>query len=659
MVTKVLMPSSSITTDCLEVARTIHKGQEWATSPRRLLARLYNLVMPAFDTEQDRQLVTWMPSHLTGNSVEGRLKLNGESVSHVDLKANRRADVLAKRGAATHRVSNDVRQQLDELERATIWVARAIGYATWAANHRDEKPCRDAEPDDGWKRTRQRQQRRRPRPTPREARPVALGGHRLERMSEGWRCALCRRKSKHWARIANGICEGAAAHRWAARARDLASAVGHLAHGGTDGVGHVRFMTDATTWCDRCGAYADTFAVGLANICPGRPQSAGKEQHLRRLRRGRHPVTNLPFHGTPIPEPHKEAQKKPTPPPPAHRESWGSGAAAAPGPDAAATSGASGSALVPACSRIGQEESVMSGPSASSRLAALRERVKEKALRTMITRRITGKTSQAELSARFSSGKDRDRLPASASSGGVGTPGITRRIPREHDRPPVPQRVSEPLSQDSATRPLLLANLRSRNSPESAQFPSRQRAASECLVDHSSETQAGSSHRREADDYADGSRVAERSASHHDEPQFIRSGEATCAVPWRPERSVIRGLSIQPRASSSTARQQLLLALRGSSAQSVPRPAPADQSHLSPRPQAVVAWATDVEEHHDQRRLDRRTDLTRTVLNKSTAPVCHTLSSEGLDDAPCAHLCDQAPVEESPRATALHTWNLP
>ncbi len=254
--------------------------------------------------------------------------MSGERVTDEDVFANRQADILAKRGAALHRVDLAARRGLEQAEAAAHWVARAIGFATWAANNGDGDLKRDAEPDGGWKRRRQRQRRARPRPAPFAARPIALGGHHLCRTSTGWRCDVCLTKSSTWRRIARGICGGAAADRWASRAKRLAEASGFSIGGGTDGIGHIRFLSDGTTWCDNCGAYADSFAVGLSRVCPGRPTCAGKEQQLRRLRRGRHPVTNVPFLGPPIPEPSATSARRHRPPPAARQQAWGSGGTA-------------------------------------------------------------------------------------------------------------------------------------------------------------------------------------------------------------------------------------------------------------------------------------------------------------------------------------------
>ncbi len=327
MATRVAMPSIPYVTDCLENVHTLRKGPRWATAPGRACARVWSVLMAAFDNEDDRLLVEWMPSHLSSATASQRRKSDGTVVTEMDRKSNQLADLLAKRGAACHRVPVAIRNQWKQAVDATHWLALTVGYFTWAANNNDQQPRRDAEPDQGWERTKQRQRRQRPRPPPCQPRPVALGGHRLTKTLDGWRCEVCRSHSIRWARIAPRVCPGSAAARWAARAKELAARAGvdSDGFGGSDGAGHIRFMTDDTTWCDRCGSYADAFAVGLARVCPGRPTCAGKEQHLRRLRRGRHPVTNLPFHGPPVPEPCLGAQHRPSPPPPLRREAWGSG----------------------------------------------------------------------------------------------------------------------------------------------------------------------------------------------------------------------------------------------------------------------------------------------------------------------------------------------
>ena len=65
---------------------------------------------------------------------------------------------------------------------------------------------------------------------------------------------------------------------------------------------HQRMRSGRVVWCDLCGAYAETKAVKLAQVCPGQVEDNHTGgQCLRALRRGRHPKTGA-FLGTPIPE---------------------------------------------------------------------------------------------------------------------------------------------------------------------------------------------------------------------------------------------------------------------------------------------------------------------------------------------------------------------
>ncbi len=140
MSSTILMPSSSYVTDCLEVAKTIRKGPAWATAPSRPLARLDGMLRPPFDADGDCMKVDWMPSHLTVGTMAERRKLDGERVTDEDVFANRRADELAKRGAALHRVDEAARHELEQTEAAAHWIAKAVGLATWAANNKEDDP---------------------------------------------------------------------------------------------------------------------------------------------------------------------------------------------------------------------------------------------------------------------------------------------------------------------------------------------------------------------------------------------------------------------------------------------------------------------------------------------------------------------------------------
>ena len=81
----------------------IHAGLEVAASPKRALARVYNLLLPAME-DTCLSCVLWMPAHKSKAHV-GKLKLsNGEFLTEEDVKANDMADRFAKQAVEEHRV---------------------------------------------------------------------------------------------------------------------------------------------------------------------------------------------------------------------------------------------------------------------------------------------------------------------------------------------------------------------------------------------------------------------------------------------------------------------------------------------------------------------------------------------------------------------------
>jgi hypothetical protein len=110
--------------------------------------------------------------------------------------------------------------------------------------------------------------------------------------------------------------------QWAERAAAISLAIGH------EGRGHRRLAYGTLVWCDICGAYAERFAVGLARPCPGRPLYASRAAQLRRLQRGRHPLTGIPFRDDAIAEHHcSDGSTRLYPvgaPAPSAQERWGS-----------------------------------------------------------------------------------------------------------------------------------------------------------------------------------------------------------------------------------------------------------------------------------------------------------------------------------------------
>ena len=63
-----------------------------------------------------------------------------------------------------------------------------------------------------------------------------------------------------------------------------------------DAGGHILMIADEMTFCSRCGAYSTERIHGLGAACTGVP-GPGQAFRLSRLRKSRHPLTNLAFTG--------------------------------------------------------------------------------------------------------------------------------------------------------------------------------------------------------------------------------------------------------------------------------------------------------------------------------------------------------------------------
>ena len=89
--------------DCKACIDMIHAGLEVAASPKRALARVYNLLLPAME-DICLSCVLWMPAHKSKAHV-GKLRLsNGEVLTDKDVMANDMADGFAKQAVEEHRV---------------------------------------------------------------------------------------------------------------------------------------------------------------------------------------------------------------------------------------------------------------------------------------------------------------------------------------------------------------------------------------------------------------------------------------------------------------------------------------------------------------------------------------------------------------------------
>ncbi len=328
MAARAAEPGSTFRTDSLGCKDTLAAGRRWATAPARPQARVWKMLFVRFDGPEDHLDLLWMPSHASKGDVGVAELSDGSKLTALDLDGNATADTLAKRGAAQFRVPLDKRQTVARAEHEAEELARFVARVTWTANNFAQQPTRDSAPPQRARRDacgdeglRVRAARRRGRQVL-GARPVALGGHDLCRSSAGrWYCRVCRTSAASWGRIATARCPGSAAAKWAERAAALGAA------NSADAPSHRRFMTGGIIWCDACGSYAESFAVGLARPCPQGPRNDGKAQHLRRLRQGLHPATGLVLQDSHVAEPTSGARLAPSPAgqSPACPQTWGSG----------------------------------------------------------------------------------------------------------------------------------------------------------------------------------------------------------------------------------------------------------------------------------------------------------------------------------------------
>ena len=140
-------PPSTFRTDCLECLRALKRGSKWATGPTRPLARIFANLFPALDDYDDiGDAVAWMLAHKKATDHALFTLSNGERLTSRDVLMNARADLLAKKGATTHRVPTATRRALKAHDDRVSTVAAWIGHVTFAANNLPDAPWRDSEP---------------------------------------------------------------------------------------------------------------------------------------------------------------------------------------------------------------------------------------------------------------------------------------------------------------------------------------------------------------------------------------------------------------------------------------------------------------------------------------------------------------------------------
>ena len=111
------------------------------------------------------------------------------------------------------------------------------------------------------------------------------GGHQLIKISSGWKCTVCRTKGTLKS-IGHLRCRGSIANTWASKA------VAHSDDPAVRNESHLLMRSGNVQWCNKCGAYAEDKAYGLAKACTGHITDilgGGRLQQLMNLRKGRHP----------------------------------------------------------------------------------------------------------------------------------------------------------------------------------------------------------------------------------------------------------------------------------------------------------------------------------------------------------------------------------
>ena len=127
------VPGARYRSDRKAVVDTFRKGKRIATAASDEHARLWLLIYSALDDGDGTELV-WTPAHTTKASV-GQVRLSdGTFLTERDRAANDAADVLAKRGAAMHRVPSEIRDRVKARDELLVWASRSLGMGTMAAN---------------------------------------------------------------------------------------------------------------------------------------------------------------------------------------------------------------------------------------------------------------------------------------------------------------------------------------------------------------------------------------------------------------------------------------------------------------------------------------------------------------------------------------------
>ncbi len=129
----------SIRTDCLSLITTAAAGIEKASEPRRLLARIWVLIGIALDGDiqqlSDDSTLVWVLAHTSPSSIGEAKRSDGARLTHIDWRANRLADGLAKQAAAMAQPPPAVLRLLASAFAAVRHAAKLLARVTHASNN--------------------------------------------------------------------------------------------------------------------------------------------------------------------------------------------------------------------------------------------------------------------------------------------------------------------------------------------------------------------------------------------------------------------------------------------------------------------------------------------------------------------------------------------
>ena len=123
----------------MSLITTAQAGIASATQPRKVLARIWILIGLALDGHiqqlGDSRCLVWVPAHTSPSSIGEVKRSDGARLTHVDWRANRLADGLAKLAARHSRLPPAVLKLLASALEAVKYSAKLLGRVTFASNN--------------------------------------------------------------------------------------------------------------------------------------------------------------------------------------------------------------------------------------------------------------------------------------------------------------------------------------------------------------------------------------------------------------------------------------------------------------------------------------------------------------------------------------------